>query len=520
MKRPESLRLAALLRVSTTSQADEGYSLEDQRRDAPRWCERTGHTLVEIAEDAGVTGHRSDRPAVLRVLELLRAGQIDGVLLPCVDRLGRDARVIHAILGDIRDAGGRVYYMDMDLPDDPTGRLLEGTKANIAEFEAAMFRKRGMRGKSEKALSGRWPVALRLYGYRVVLNWEEQASPDMAGRSGEVLEQPEEAAQVRRLFADYDAGLSIYALAKRLRAEGVPAPRGGAWEYSSVRRMLEQRAYIGEMFYGKREYRLTYGRQPQQRQRHEADRPQTAWIPVPCPALIDRALWERVQARLRVSAEAQPGRPTTAYLLRGCIRCASCVGKRGAPRVWHGYRKDANPSHPGYEILRYRCPSCWVERDGKKLEALAWRKLKQAAGATEARAKARQLAEQSQQGANETRALLLKLQGELAALDEAEARTADLVDLGVSAHIIRARLAKLQAQRTAKQARAQLLAAELATARDPDEAERTAEAWAAELREALEAAEGDPEQRQVLFRRYVRVTCSKTRTSVEVLGLE
>ncbi|MDB6455228.1 recombinase family protein, partial [Falsirhodobacter sp. 20TX0035] len=38
---------------------------------------------------------------------------------------------------------------------------------------------------------------------------------------------PDEAAVVRRIFAEYDSGLSARALAAALNAEGVPAPRSG-----------------------------------------------------------------------------------------------------------------------------------------------------------------------------------------------------------------------------------------------------------------------------------------------------
>lgn len=526
MRHAKPLRIAALLRVSTAPQAEKGYSLEDQRRDAPLWCAQRHHTLVEMCEDAGVTGHIKNRPAVLRVMELIKTHSIDAVLMPCVDRIGREARIILNIVGEIRDAGAAVYYMDLDLPDDEAGRLLEGNLANIAEFAAADFRKRGMRGKRQKATTGRYPAGIRIWGYRVVKRWEEQAHPELARRSGELLEEPAEANEVRRVFAEADSGASLYSIGKRLTAEGVPTPRGGTWDQGAVRRVLGNRAYIGELWYGRLEHKLTYGR-GRTHQHDEtrpirmqlSERPPEHWIQIPCPALVEREVWERVQTRLRLSAEIMAGRPSISYLLRGCIRCAKCVGKRGEPRVFHGYRVDSNPKHPGYENLRYRCKVCTISLDAHKIEAKALKRLREAADPEQAKAIARKLVEKKQAGAANVDGELKRLHAELLQLDADEERLADLALSGISAHIIRGRVAKLITQREAKQARLAVLEKQLGHAHDVSGAEARAEAWATELTRLLAEAESSPVQLQALFRRYVRITCqARGRTFMEIIG--
>ena len=53
------MRVAAYIRVSDESQI-EGYSLEAQRTEIGRWCDRRGHELVAVYSEEGVSAH-SDR---------------------------------------------------------------------------------------------------------------------------------------------------------------------------------------------------------------------------------------------------------------------------------------------------------------------------------------------------------------------------------------------------------------------------------------------------------------------------
>ena len=64
------MRVAAYIRVSDESQI-EGYSLEAQRTEIGRWCERRGHELVAVYAEEGVSAHSERierRPELMRLL--------------------------------------------------------------------------------------------------------------------------------------------------------------------------------------------------------------------------------------------------------------------------------------------------------------------------------------------------------------------------------------------------------------------------------------------------------------------
>lgn len=49
-------RVAIYARVSTTEQAEEGYSIDEQQRLLTEWCERNGYIVHEVYADRGISG--------------------------------------------------------------------------------------------------------------------------------------------------------------------------------------------------------------------------------------------------------------------------------------------------------------------------------------------------------------------------------------------------------------------------------------------------------------------------------
>jgi site-specific DNA recombinase len=86
------MRLIPYLRVSTEEQAESGHSLTAQREALQRYAAGKGIYLLEALADEGVSGGRDlgKRAGGGRLLDQLRRGDADGVLVTRVDRLFRD----------------------------------------------------------------------------------------------------------------------------------------------------------------------------------------------------------------------------------------------------------------------------------------------------------------------------------------------------------------------------------------------------------------------------------------------
>src|SRR4051794_8582848 len=183
-----------------------------------------------------------------------------------------------------------------------------------------------------------------------------------------------EAELVRAIFAAYvDDGDSIRQIAHDLHDRGVPSPTGKpAWGTSTVTRLLHNEAYIGRVYYNRRE---TIKGAPSSRGARRTkttyrDRPREDWITIPVPAIVDPDLFDRAQRVGRAHAKWNPrGAEPGAWLLRGLIECGHChVGcnchkMRGRNGTFHRYYYCRN-----HDILRaggehLRCPERNIRAD-------------------------------------------------------------------------------------------------------------------------------------------------------------
>lgn len=216
------------LRCSTAEQATDGMSLHAQRSKLGSWCDLSGATLVDVVEDAGVSGSRplERRPGGQRIAELLstRRSQVDAVAVVRLDRLGRDAAETLALLR--RFSTGRVGLISIaDRVDlaTPQGRAMAQVGAVFAELERALIGERTAEAlralREEDRVYGPVPFGFQAEAGRLVPHAGEQ----------DVL------AQIRRLRS---RGRSYARIADQLNRRGVRAKRGGSWHAMSIRSVI------------------------------------------------------------------------------------------------------------------------------------------------------------------------------------------------------------------------------------------------------------------------------------------
>jgi len=147
-----SRRAALYLRVST-----DGQSSDHQRRDLVQACEYRGWTVVEVYEDAGLSGAkgREGRPAFDRLCQDATRRSFDVIAAWSVDRLGRSLQDLVAFLGDTHGAGVNLYLHQQAVDTTtPAGRALFQMMGVFAEFERAMIRDRVKAGLATAVAKG------------------------------------------------------------------------------------------------------------------------------------------------------------------------------------------------------------------------------------------------------------------------------------------------------------------------------------------------------------------------------
>jgi DNA invertase Pin-like site-specific DNA recombinase len=133
-------RAALYVRVSTDHQ-----TVENQIRELNQIAERRGWQVVEIYNDAGISGAkgRDKRPGLDTMLTDASRRKFDVVMSWAIDRLGRS---LIDLLGTIQhlEACGVDLYLDQQAIDTttPAGKLMFQITGAFAEFERSMIRTR------------------------------------------------------------------------------------------------------------------------------------------------------------------------------------------------------------------------------------------------------------------------------------------------------------------------------------------------------------------------------------------
>ncbi|MCS6291148.1 MAG: recombinase family protein [Nitrospira sp.] len=312
-----------------TGVSDEEKSVARQIEHAKAYALKKGWTVPEelIFVDDGISGAEFvKRPGFIRLMNALKPRPLFHVLIMSEEsRLGRESIETSYALKQIMDAGVRVFFYLEDR-ERTLDNAMDKVMLSLANFASEMERERAKQRTADamlrKAKAGH-VTGGKTYGYdnREVLSAE--------GHRLHVLRivNQTEAAIVRQIFDMYAGGLGITRIAKRLNEEHVPAPRLSprGWAPTAVREILHRPLYKGEIVYGQLQ-KIVRGGTKKRRQRDEKD-----WIRVDAPDLriIERDIWESVQARLAKSKGK--GRSAfrdqdSKYLLTGMARCAHCGG--------------------------------------------------------------------------------------------------------------------------------------------------------------------------------------------------
>lgn len=146
-------RAAFYLRVST-----DGQSVENQRRELQAVAERAGWQIVEVYEDAGISGAkgRDQRPGFDKLLKDAARRRFDVIGVWSVDRLGRSLRDLIGFLDEVHEVGVDLYLHQQGIDTTTAaGKLLFQLLGVFAEFERAMIRERVHAGLSRARAQGK-----------------------------------------------------------------------------------------------------------------------------------------------------------------------------------------------------------------------------------------------------------------------------------------------------------------------------------------------------------------------------
>lgn len=149
--------VALLVRVSTVRQETERQEAELRAVAAAR-----GWSVVEVVQEAGVSGAAKDRPGLDRVLVLARSGAVQKVLVHEVSRVARRNSAAHAFVEALTDLGVSLYWHAQGLETllasgkpNPAAGVMFALLAEMARAERDLLRERTLSGLAAARRAGK-----------------------------------------------------------------------------------------------------------------------------------------------------------------------------------------------------------------------------------------------------------------------------------------------------------------------------------------------------------------------------
>lgn len=230
-------RAAIYIRVSTQEQAQEGYSVGEQKERLIAYCKAQDWLIADIYVDGGYTGSNLNRPGIQKLMA--ETDKFDVVLVYKLDRLSRSQRDTLYLIEEIF-LPNKVDFVSMQESFDtssPFGKAMIGLLAVFAQLEREQIKERTKMGRIARAKAG-------LYhgGGKIPIGYDYS--------EGHLVVNPYEAEQVKKIFEWYLEGASLKTITDRLQEAGYTNRYGSYSSWSSVRNILENETYLGRIHFG------------------------------------------------------------------------------------------------------------------------------------------------------------------------------------------------------------------------------------------------------------------------------
>ena len=306
--------IAIYCRVSTEEQSENGYSIDEQERLLEEWCKANDYIIYKCYSDRGISGKNiKDRPALKELLSDAKEGKFDMVISWKINRVSRKLEDVLKIVNLLEK--NNITFKSYSEPfetDTPAGRMQFQMMALIGEFERGTIAQNVKMGMIAKAKSGNW-CGGRVLGYDLVPN----NSPEEEKKGKNKLKINEKEAEiVRFIFNEYSKGKGYKAITNQINKLGYKTKKGNDFSVGSIRDILTNPVYIGEIRYNVR--------QNWSEKRRRNINPNPIRVKGKHEAIIDRELWDKVQLIL----ESKKGKPSRIYdgeyPLTGILRCPKC----------------------------------------------------------------------------------------------------------------------------------------------------------------------------------------------------
>ncbi len=245
--------------------------------------------LPEHYDDGGFSGGNINRPALNRLLDDIKAGKIDMIVVYKLDRLSRSLLDFSDLQGVFDKYNVSFCSVTQEInTSTPAGRMMLNILMSFGQYERELVAERTRDKYVASRRRGMWMGGFVPYGYRA--------------ENKKIFPDPVEAPVIKRMFQRFVETQSPKLIAHEINQDGLTSRKGKAWINTYVARILKNPVYAGDVEYNGEIFKGE----------HEA--------------IVSRQTWNRVQEIIKSNCpyEHSGGIAEITVPLKGILRCGHC----------------------------------------------------------------------------------------------------------------------------------------------------------------------------------------------------
>lgn len=311
-------------RVSTEDQSRFGHSLDEQEDKLKQLCNFKDYEIYKIYREEGVSAKDTNRPKFQEMIEDMKSGKINKIIVYRLDRLTRSIKDLETICTLLEEYNCSLESVAEEInTSTANGKFFIRMLTILAQLEIERTSERtkfGLIGAAKKGhLSGKPPL-----GYTKL------------DKSKDLIIDDIKAEVVRRIFRLYLDGLSVCSICKLFNQEEV---LNRHWSTTTVDKILSNQLYIGNMEYGKR------------------SKGEIQIFENVVPSIIDKTTFEMVQKRKQKNLKNFYRKLN--YIFMQKIKCTKCNKIMGG---------SSSTSKDSTKHIYYKCACCKTRINEKRIE--------------------------------------------------------------------------------------------------------------------------------------------------------
>ena len=318
--------IAGYVRVSTEMQAERD-SIVSQEESIISFAQRKNKSY-RIYKDIGISAKDKERPAFKEMIEDIKKGEIEAVVVTKLDRITRSLKDLIYLkeLFDEYNVSFIALTQNLDT-STPMGRFSFYVLGLVAQLEREVTAERVAEVMKSRARKKKWNGGVVPFGFNRVLD------------KNKLIINEDEAEVVRKIFELYLKYKSFRKVTHRINVLGFRTRKGNPWAPTSIKRILQNPIYFGALTYNKRQ---TKGKTSKPRPREEHIIVEGVFKPI-----ISKEIFSKVQKIIKKQREIPSKAKSSSYLLTGLVRCGLCNSRM------YGY--IYNNKRRGKVYQYYRC---------------------------------------------------------------------------------------------------------------------------------------------------------------------